>query len=86
MKLAFTILHQDCPGLPAATESVRRPQPPKFEITDFSDDGRQTRLQCTLCALELTLTCHTADNPATALSSKGLPDGSERPHQLHRPR
>jgi hypothetical protein len=78
MNLAFVVMHTDCP------DSMPGAQPPKFEITDFSEDSTQTRLQCTLCGLELTLTCHTADNPATPLSTEGLPDGSERPHQLHR--
>lgn len=74
MKIAFVMMHVDCPLRPEGQ------QPPKCEITDFSESSEQTRLQCTLCAAELTLTCHTADNPATPLS-KGLPDGSvERPH------
>lgn len=76
--IVFVHMHKNCPQADPSQE------PPKFAIVDFSETCDQTRLQCAGCGLELTLTCHTPDNPATPLS-KGLPDGAERPHELHPP-
>lgn len=76
--IVYVHMHKSCPSVPLGQ------QPPKFAPVDFSEDGTQTRLRCVACGLELTLTCHTPDNPATPLS-KGLPDGAERPNQLHPP-
>lgn len=86
MRLLIAILHQDC----AAMIEGRTTQPPKFNVTDFSEDSTQTRLSCAFCGQQLTLTCHTADNPAHPLSPQapGERDGShgaERPHELHPP-
>lgn len=86
MNLLFVILHKDCP----AVLEGRSADPPKFGITDFSEDRTQTRLLCAFCGLELTLTCHTADNPSHALSpttgsEKDGTHGPERPHELHPP-
>lgn len=86
MNITYVVLHQDCP---AFTEG-RTSTPPKFTITDFSENGLETRLSCASCGAELTLTCHTADNPSHALSPTTLgerdgPHGAERSHELHRP-
>lgn len=86
MMYSYVILHQDCPAILEG----RCLTPPKFAVIDFSEDGLQTRLQCASCGAELTLTCHTADNPSHALhppeaDEKDGPHGAERSDELHPP-